>query len=92
MIICDLKLLLFLPCHPCNVIFRAICGFAARCWAPPASQPSPGVAILFPSRGRGRASKWVHLVRAGLCYKEAFPFLLGCIPVGSSSLSHPRAP
>lgn len=75
MIICDLKLLLFLPHHPCNVIFRAICGFSAHCWAPSASQPSPGVTILFPSRGPGRASEWVHLVRAGLGYKEAFPFL-----------------
>lgn len=47
MIICDLKLLLFLPCHPCNVIFRAICGFAAHCWAPPASQP-PSLVLAWP--------------------------------------------
>lgn len=66
MIICDLKLLLFLPYNPCNVIFRAICGFSAHCWAPPTSQPSPDVTVLFPSHGQGRVSKWEHLVMAGL--------------------------
>lgn len=72
MIICDLKLLLFLPHHPCNVILRAICGFSAHCWAPPASQPGPGVATLFPSRGPGRAGKWVHLVRLACAIKRPF--------------------